>query len=124
MSTCLIAMLMFGCTQASQTSHNISKEADNFNVTRRLVVVNGRTDAIIYEMIGRFSFELDEAGSYSRIVAVVEADDGVYKKISVGLPEEAFWFVDDLSGAEVSTHRYEVNILPQQLIPFEFTSND
>ena len=108
------------CTEAEKVSQNISQEADNFNVSRRLVVINGRTDTIVFEMIGNFSFEL----TGSRIIATVETEKGVYKKHSVGLPQEAFWFVEDLEGADVSKYRYEVNFIPEMVWPFEVTMND
>lgn len=46
---CLLAVMMLcvglvGCTEADNVSYNISKEANNFNVTRRLAVINARTD--------------------------------------------------------------------------------
>ena len=34
---------------------NISKEADNFNVVRRLTVINARTDSPMFELVGAFS---------------------------------------------------------------------
>ena len=44
-----------GCSQADRVSHNISKEADNFNVIRRLAVINARTDKPVFELVGAFS---------------------------------------------------------------------
>ena len=38
----LICITATGCTEANQVSYNISKEADNFNVTRKLTVLNAR----------------------------------------------------------------------------------
>lgn len=43
----LICITATGCTEANQVSYNISKEADNFNVTRKLTVLNARTDTIL-----------------------------------------------------------------------------
>lgn len=42
----LAAMTLAGCTEASQVSHNVSQEADNFNVLRRFAVINTRTDNV------------------------------------------------------------------------------
>ena len=39
-----------GCgRQSTRVAYNISKEADNFNVTRRLEVINARTDKQRYQ---------------------------------------------------------------------------
>ena len=35
-ATLMVAVLMTGCTESEQVSYNIGKEADNFNVTRKL----------------------------------------------------------------------------------------
>ena len=52
----LIMVVSFvGCSQADRVSHNISKEADRFNVTRRLAVINARSDKPVFEIIGNFS---------------------------------------------------------------------
>jgi len=41
----VVAVSMSGCgRQATVVSRNVSKEADNFNVVRRLTVINTRTD--------------------------------------------------------------------------------
>lgn len=113
-----------GCRQSERVSYNISQEADNFNVIRRLVVINGRTDKVVFELIGAFSFEIDETGGIKRIVAVVEVGDNEYKKHSVGLPDEAFWDVEDISGANVNKYWYEVNFLPEMLAPAVIVSED
>ena len=48
----LLCMAFTGCAEVNQVSNNISQEADNFNVTRKLTVVNARTDTILLELTG------------------------------------------------------------------------
>lgn len=121
----LLAVYSFvGCNESERVSYNVSKEADNFNVIRRLAVINGRTDKPVFELVGAFSFELEETNGTRRIIAIVETGPNEYKKHSVGLPHEAFWLVEDISGANVSKHRYEVNFLPEMLLPVSVTQSD
>lgn len=120
MLTVMMAMAMTGCTEADRVSENISQEADNFNVIRRLVVINARTDKPLFELVGAFSFELSD----NRIIAVVETGPGEYKKHSVGLTDWTLWSVEDLSGANVDKYHYEVNFLPEMIVPITFTSED
>lgn len=115
-----LLLMLGGCRQATRVSHNISQEADNFNVIRRLTVINARTDEPMFELIGAFSFEL----SSNRIIATVETGENEYKKHSVGLTEWTLWVVEDLEGASVDKYRYEVNFLPEMIVPVEFTNND
>ena len=116
----IIAISLAGCRQAERVSYNVSKEADNFNVIRRLTVLNARTDKPLFELVGAFSFELRT----NRIIAVVETGPNEYKKHSVGLNDWTLWVIEDVEGANVSKYHYEVNFLPEMIIPITFTMND
>lgn len=113
--TLLIVLMvsLTSCRQADRVSHNISKEADNFNVIRRLTVLNARTDKPMFELVGIFSFELQD----NRIIATVKTGVNEYKKHSVGLTEWTLWVVEDIGGAKVDEYKYEVNFFPEMIIP-------
>lgn len=115
--------LFAGCemTEASKVSHNISKEADNFNVTRRLVVINARSDEPIFELIGNFSISNTSA---HELAVTVEIEEGVYKKHYVYLNDWTLYVVEDVSGAYVDKYHYEVNFLPEMIVPAVITSSD
>lgn len=125
MISVLAVFMLFGVTgcddrESDKVSYNVSKEADNFNVIRRLVVINARTDKPMFELIGAFSFELES----NRIIAIVETGKNEYKKHSIGLTDWTLWSVEDLSGAEVNKYKYEVNFLPEMILPYTVTSSD
>lgn len=113
-------VLMSGCTQRSQVSHNISQQADNFNVTRRLAVINARTDKPVFELIGNFALENN---SHDELAVICEVSPGVYKKHYVYLNEWTIYIVEDVSGAYVDPYHYEINFLPQTF-GVTITSND
>jgi hypothetical protein len=116
-----VGAVFTGCnSQADIVSNNISQEADNFNVIRRLVVINARTDKPLIEIVGAFSFTLET----NRIIVVVETGPNQYKKHSVGINEWTLWDIEDLSGANVSKYHYEVNFLPEMIIPVKLTNKD
>lgn len=119
----LVAAILAGCssTEASQVSHNVSQEADNFNVLRRFAVINTRTDKVEFELIGAFSLD---ASSYPKIKVIVEKDDGSYLKHIIGLNGDTFYVVEDLGGAKVNKYKYEVNYIPETMVPFTITEND
>ena len=59
----MVVTLFTGCQRQSDVvSHNISQQADNFNVTRRLAVINARTDKPIFELIGNFALDNNMSG--------------------------------------------------------------
>ena len=119
----VMCLTMFaGCSrQSDRVSYNLSQEADNFNVTRRLAVINARSDEPIFELIGNFSISNN---SNHELEIVVEVSPGVYKKHFVYLNEWTLYVVEDVSGAYVDPYHYEVNFLPEMFIPVTFVSKD
>lgn len=116
----ILAFGLTGCTEADRVSSNVSQQADNFNVIRRLTVLNARTDKPLFELVGAFSFTLQD----NRIIAVVETGPNEYKKHSVGLGDWTLWVVEDVGGSNVDKYHYEVNFLPEMIVPITFTNND
>ena len=123
---CLILVIavvlgLTACSQADRVSHNISKEADRFNVTRRLAVINARTDKPVFEIIGNFSIDNT---STNELAVTVEVEQGKYKKHYVYLNEWTIYTVEDVSGAYVDNYHYEVNYLPKMIMPVTLTIKD
>lgn len=117
----LCAAIMTGCmTEAEKVSHNVSKEADLFNVTRRVTVLNARSDTPLLEIIGNLSVQ----SSSGDIDIIVEVGPGQYKKHFVRLNSWTIYVVEDISGAYVDKYHYEVNILPEMIVPIVFTSDN
>jgi Tfp pilus assembly protein FimT len=73
---CFAAIALSGCTEAQQVSYNVSKEADNFNVTRRFVAINVRTDKPVMEIIGKMSIQQSGDGD---VDVIVEVGPNLYK---------------------------------------------
>lgn len=114
-----LTMSLTGCTEAEKVSENVSQEADNFNVLRRLAVINSRTDKVEFELIGAFSLEVENK---NKINVICEMEDGSYKKHIVGLNQETMYVVEDIGGAKVNKYKYEVNYIPESIVPFTVTS--
>ena len=95
------AFLLGGCDgrESDEVSYNVSQEADNFNVIRRVAVINVRTDKIEFEVIGRISVDTDDS---DKLVILVEVEQGIYKKHLVNMTEWNMYVVEDLEGAAVN----------------------
>lgn len=112
-------LLLAGCgTEADQVSYNIAKEADNFNVCRRVVIINTRTDKPEFEIIGRMSVNIRT----DRLDCIVE-DDGKYYKHIINLTDNNMYVIEDLGGSKVSQYKYEINYIPEKIIPFTVTGS-
>lgn len=118
----IVAMSVTGCRQSNRVSYNISKQADNFNVTRRLTVINTRTDKCLLQMTGKISIKDVQDG----IAVLVELDrkKGIYQKHYVYLNENTMYTVEDISGTNVSKYAYEVEFMPQTLSPVRITADE
>jgi len=128
--TTLLAILMLcavcggisGCTEAEKVSANISQQADNFNVVRRLTVINARTDTPLFELVGTFSLSNN---SEDELVITCQTGPNEFKKHFVYVNKEwTMYVVEDISGANVDKYKYEINFLPQMIVPFTFTNED
>ena len=114
----LVTMMLTGCRESYRVSHNVSLEADNFNVMRRLAVINTVSGEPVFEMVGRFSIEADTDDN--QLEVVVEVDEGTYKKHIIGLNQATtMYVVEDINGADVSKYKYEINYLPEAIQPFD-----
>lgn len=117
----VLCSLLVGCSQADRASYNISKEANRFNVTRRLAVINARTDKPVFELIGNFSLSNN---STNELEITCEVEDGKYKKHFVYLNDWTIYSVEDVSGAYVDPYHYEVNYMPEMIVPVTLTMKD
>ena len=115
----LICITATGCTEANQVSYNISKEADNFNVTRRLTVLNARTDTILLELTGTFALKNNDA---NELEVIIETAENKYQKDYVYLNDYTMYVVEDISGASEDKYHYEINFLPE--FGFKATHDD
>ena len=120
----LVLMLVFtlcGCRESYIVSRNVSKEADNFNVMRRITVFNIRTDTVLMQMTGYFSLSNN---SSKELVVIAEVEKGVYQKHFIYLNDYTMYTVEDLNGTAVSAYSYELEFLPTILRPVKITGNE
>lgn len=119
----VMALSVASCVEreADKVSYNIGKEADNFNVTRRITVFNIRTDTVLMQMTGKMSLQNN---SSNELVVLVEVEKGIYQKHFIYLNEYTMYTVEDLNGTEVSPYAYELEFLPQTLQPVKITTNE
>jgi len=119
----MLMVSMTGCVdQATIVSNNVSKEADNFNVVRRLTVINTRTDKCLLQMTGKISIE--DVTDGIAVLVEVDRDKGIYQKHWVYLNENTMYTVEDLNGVSVSKYAYELEFMPQELVPVRITTNE
>jgi hypothetical protein len=120
----VVMVFMFvGCEerQANMVSHNLSLEADNFNVARKLSVINVRTDTVLFQITGNFSIDKETDGD---LAVIGENANGTYYKHFVCLADEITYIVEDLGTTGVDKYNYQINFNPKMIMPIDVTSVD
>lgn len=116
------ALLLGGCRQSEKVSYNVSKEADSFNVVRRVAVINTISGKPLFEAIGRISIESEKK---NKLVIIVEVAKDKYKKHIIGLNSATtMYVVEDINGSGVSKYTYTMNYNPKHFQVFDFKDID
>lgn len=109
-----VVSVLVGCSDAQVASSNLSKAADNFEITRRVVFYNGINGEYMLTIEGMCSLDADA----SRKVAITcKTGPQVYKKHYLGLSDNVTYFIEQLEPAPVNTYRYRVIFKPSVIIP-------
>lgn len=101
-----------GCTQADTVRHNLTEDADSFNITRRITVFNTRTDKVLMQMTGVMSIKTDKD---TKELNVLVKDGDTYYKHLIYLNDDTTYVMEDVGGADVSRSAYEIHFLPEVL---------
>lgn len=112
--TVIITVLLSGCRQESQVvSDNLSIEAHEFKVFRRVVFYNGITDTYILQIEGYCSVVTEDG----RLAVVIKTEEGKYLKHYLGLSDNVTYFAEQLESKSVSKDHYKVTFKPSLIIP-------
>lgn len=116
----LLASIL-GCTlaltacssDADVANRNLSKDADNFGILRRIVFINGITDQYLMEVTGYCSI-LDAEG---QLEVTCKTGPDQFKKHFLGLSDNVTYFAEQLEAANVSDDHYTVVFKPSVIVP-------
>ena len=107
-------LVLAGCQPDAQVaSYNLSKAADNFEITRRVVFMNGITDNYMLEIVGLCSIE----DQVNQLEVTCKTGPDAFKKHFLGLSDNVTYFVEQLEARDVNVYHYRVTFKPQGIIP-------
>ena len=105
-----------GCSSdADIASRNMSKAADQFEVTRRVVFYNGITGDYMLTVEGLCSL-----GNYDKnreLSITCKVGPSTFKKHFLGLSDNVTYFVEQLQPNPASVYHYRVIFKPASIIP-------
>ena len=111
----VLVILLTGCTDADIASTNLSRAADSFEVTRRIVFYNGITGDYMLEIDGLCS--LGNSDLSGELSVTCKTGEGAYKKHFLGLSDNVTYFVEQIESVEASPYYYRVIFKPSVIIP-------
>jgi hypothetical protein len=103
-----------GCSSdADVASQNLSVEAEQFRIERRVIFFNGITDTYLLSIEGRCSIE-DQTG---QLEVTCKVADEQYVKHFLGLSDNVTYFVEQTTPVAVDVYRYKVIFKPEAILP-------
>ena len=111
----LIAFLfaMSACSQSEKVTYNLKREAEEFNVRRRITVMNTRTDKAMMQITGLLSIDVDKDGDLN---ITIEKAPGEYVLNYAHLSQDTTYIVEQIETKDVSKYKYEIIFYPQNII--------
>lgn len=110
-----IAGVLAGCSDAHVASSNLSKAADNFEISRRVVFYNGITGEYMLSIEGLCS--LGSGKETNSVTVTCKTGPSEYKKHFLGLSDNVTYFAEQIAPAQASQYHYRVVFKPAAIIP-------
>ena len=110
----VIGLGLAGCANdAKVVSSNLSKAADNFEITRRIVFYNGITNDYILTIEGLCSQEQTD----KKLAVTCKTGANTFKKHFLGLSDNVTYFSEQMEAAPANVYHYRVTFKPATIIP-------
>ena len=105
-----------GCTSdAKVASSNLSKAADNFEISRRIVFYNGITGEYLLVIEGLCS--IGGATETKAVAVTCKTGASEYKKHFLGLSDNVTYIAEQVDASSVSQYQYRVVFKPAAIVP-------
>lgn len=107
------ALSLSACQQDAQVaSSNLSKAADNFEITRRIVFYNGITDSYMLTIEGKCSITVGD----KKLDVTCKTGPKAFAKHFLGLSDNVTFFAEQLEDVNVSTYHHRIVFKPQSIL--------
>ena len=113
-------LLITGCDQPSYkqfVSKNISTDADNFKLLRRIILYNAITDNYILEVTGFCSVQAYAEHRQLEVVCKVGKDE--YQKHIYGYSDNTPYTLEQLDSNKASPYHYKIVFKPKSILPLQ-----
>lgn len=112
-------LLLTGCDSATTVSENISKEANEFHVKRRITFINLRTGEYLFQATGNCSIKGGLENNNNELELICRIGEDKYQKHFLYIANETTYVVEQLEYSDVSRYDYEFIFRPEAIIPIQ-----
>jgi hypothetical protein len=113
------ALFLTGCgagpSAADRANENLSKAAENFEVPRRIVGINGITDEVIFSVEGFCSYETN--AETIEAICLVSRDPDKVERTTLGKSDNVTFVSTQMGGVETDLFRPRIIFRPETIIP-------
>lgn len=110
----MMAVGLAGCSTADTVNANLSKEANEFNVYRKITVTNARTDTIMLQAEGYMSLNNN---SNNELVVTIRTGEDEYYKDYIYLNDWTCYVMEQTEPNGTDKYHYELVFYPERIIP-------
>jgi hypothetical protein len=112
----VLLLLSTGCTSAADTANeNLTKAAENFEVPRRIIGINGITDKVLFSVEGFCSYEIID-GAYE-VICLTDRASGAVTRTRMARSDNVTMVVVQTGDKNVSLFRPRVIFRPETIVP-------
>ena len=112
-------LLLTGCDSASTVSYNLSREADEFHVKRRITFINLRSNEYLFQVTGNCSVKGGRSDANREVELVCRIGEDKYQKHFLYIADETTYVIEQLEYNDVSRYDYEFVFRPEAIIPVQ-----
>lgn len=114
------ALALTGCDAPSDkayVSKNISTDADNFKVLRRIILYNAITDNYILEVTGFCSVQA--YAEHRQLEVVCKTGKDIYQKHIYGYSDNTPYTLEQMDNNKASPYHYKIVFKPKSILPLQ-----
>lgn len=110
----MLGVGMTGCSTADTVNANLSKDANEFNVYRRITVTNARTDTIMLQAEGYMALSNN---NNNELVVTIKTGDAAYYKDYIYLNDWTCYVMEQMEPKGTDKYHYELVFYPERIVP-------
>lgn len=103
-----------GCRTSDVVNRNLSKDADEFNLYRKITVTNARTDTIMLQAERYMALSNNNA---NELVVTIKTGENTYYKDYIYLNDWTCYVMEQTEPSGTDKYHYELVFYPERIVP-------